>query len=197
MTTQNLDYYRQRADEEQAAAERAVDPAIAQIHRDMAQRIATCRAETPAWPSQWEGHLPEMEQSSPDRNGNSTRPLPLNGCHIMVVEDEFLIADDIATMLREAGAEVIGPAASLPEGMRLASDTEKIDGAVLNIDLGEATVYPLADELLTRGVRIMFLTGYNESHIPAEYAAIPCCAKPAPPGCVIEELTALMRPIAA
>jgi hypothetical protein len=37
-----LDYYRQRADEEQAAAERAVDPAIAQIHRDMAQRIATC-----------------------------------------------------------------------------------------------------------------------------------------------------------
>ena len=38
MTTQNLDYYRQRADEEQAAAERAVDPAIAQIHRDMAQR---------------------------------------------------------------------------------------------------------------------------------------------------------------
>lgn len=38
MTTHNLDYYRQRADEELAAAERAVDPAIAQIHHDMAQR---------------------------------------------------------------------------------------------------------------------------------------------------------------
>lgn len=38
MTTLNLDYYRLRADEELAAAERAGDPAIAQIHRHMAQR---------------------------------------------------------------------------------------------------------------------------------------------------------------
>ena len=115
----------------------------------------------------------------------------------MVVEDEFLIADDIASILREAGADVIGPAASLPEGMRLAGDTQHIDAAVLNIDLNGVTVFPLADELLSRGVRFMFLTGYGESHIPDKYAAIPCCAKPAPPGCVIEELTALMRPFAA
>ena len=38
MTAQNFDYYRQRADEEAVAAERAVDPSIAQIHCDMAQR---------------------------------------------------------------------------------------------------------------------------------------------------------------
>jgi hypothetical protein len=38
MSTQNLDYYRQRAGEELAAAERAADPAIAQIHREMAGR---------------------------------------------------------------------------------------------------------------------------------------------------------------
>lgn len=37
MTAQNVDYYRQRADEESAAAERAGDPAIAEIHREMAQ----------------------------------------------------------------------------------------------------------------------------------------------------------------
>lgn len=38
MTTLNLDYYRQRADEEMAAAERADDPGISQIHRELAQR---------------------------------------------------------------------------------------------------------------------------------------------------------------
>ena len=38
MTTQNLDYYRMRADEELAAADLAVDPAIAHIHLEMAQR---------------------------------------------------------------------------------------------------------------------------------------------------------------
>jgi DNA-binding response OmpR family regulator len=141
--------------------------------------------------------LPEQEPYSPDRNGNSARLLPLNGCHILVVEDEFLIADDISTILREAGANVIGPAASLPEGLRLAGDTEQIDAAVLNIDLGGVTVFPLADELQSRGVKFLFLTGYGVGHIPDKYAAIPCCAKPAPPGCVLDELTALLRPIAA
>lgn len=115
----------------------------------------------------------------------------------MVVEDEFLIADDVATMLREAGAEVIGPAVSLPEAMRLASDTVQIDAAVLNIDLNGVTAFPLADELLARGVRIMFMTGYGESEIPHEYAAIPCCRKPVGAACVLDELKALLRPIAA
>lgn len=38
MTTQNLDYYRQRADEELATADQTNDPGIAQIHREMARR---------------------------------------------------------------------------------------------------------------------------------------------------------------
>ena len=37
MTANNLDYYRRRAEEEQAAAEQAGHPSIAQVHRDMAR----------------------------------------------------------------------------------------------------------------------------------------------------------------
>lgn len=118
--------------------------------------------------------------SSVDQNPHMCAP-PLNGCKIMVVEDEYLIADDIATMLREAGAVVVGPAASLPEGMRLAGDTQQIDAAVLNIGLNGVTVFPLADELRSRGVRFMFLTGYGEEQIPDEYADIVCCRKPTAP----------------
>lgn len=141
--------------------------------------------------------MPVQEPSSADREPIPARLLPFIGCNIMVVEDEFLIADDIATLLREAGAKVIGPAASLPEAMRLAGDTAQIDAAVLNIDLNGVTVFPLADELLARGIRIMFLTGYGDSNIPAEYASIPCCRKPTGPACVIDELKALLRPVAA
>jgi len=105
-----------------------------------------------------------------------------------------VIADDVAAMLRDAGADVIGPAASLPEGMRLAADTEQIDAAVLNIHLDGVTVFPLADELQSRGVRILFLTGSN---VPEQYAAIPCCRKPTGAACIIDELKTLLRPIAA
>ena len=38
VTDQDLSYYRQRAADELSAADRAQDPAIAQIHREMAQR---------------------------------------------------------------------------------------------------------------------------------------------------------------
>lgn len=141
--------------------------------------------------------MPGSSRPSTDPNSAPIGPLPLNGCNILVVEDEYLIADDVAALLREAGASVIGPAASLPEGMRLARDAQRIDAAVLNIDLGGVTVFPLADQLLSSGVRIMFLTGYGEGNIPAQYSAIPCCKKPTGPACVIEELKALLRPIAA
>lgn len=38
MTTQSLDYYQLRANEELDAAQRASDPAIAYIHRELARR---------------------------------------------------------------------------------------------------------------------------------------------------------------
>ena len=141
--------------------------------------------------------MQSTESPSADQDRVSARPMPFSSCNIMVVEDEFLIADDIASELRAAGATVIGPAASLPEAMRLAGDTAQIDAAVLNIDLNGVTVFPLADELLARGVRFMFLTGYADSSIPAAYAAIPCCKKPTGPACVIDELISLLRPVAA
>lgn len=137
------------------------------------------------------------DSGSVDRTPRPGVRQPLGGRQILVVEDEFLIADDVAAMLRERGAQVIGPAASLPEGMRLAGDTKTIDAAVLNIDLNGVTVFPLADELLGRGVKIMFLTGYGDAQIPDRYSAIPCCRKPTGPACVIDELTMLLRPVAA
>ena len=118
--------------------------------------------------------------------------MPLNGRKILIVEDEYLIADDLATLLREANAEVVGPAASLPRAVRLAGDTEQIDAAVLDINLRGVNVFPLADELRQRNIPILFLTGYGENSIPVDYAAIRRCEKPMGAAHVVEELRALL-----
>jgi DNA-binding response OmpR family regulator len=120
--------------------------------------------------------------------------MPLNGRKILIVEDEYLIADDLAALLREAHAEVIGPASSLPTAIRLAGDTELIDAAVLDIDLRGVTVFPLVDELNGRGIPILFLTGYGEDNIPSEYLAIVRCEKPMGAAHVVNELNAMLSP---
>ena len=118
--------------------------------------------------------------------------MPLNGRKILIVEDEYLIADDLTALLLEAHVEIIGPAASLPKAMRLASDAELIDAAVLDINLRGVNVFPLADELRSRGVPLMFLTGYGGNNIPADYAAIMRCEKPMGSANVVEALRAMI-----
>ena len=118
--------------------------------------------------------------------------MPLNGRKILVVEDEYLVADDLAALLRDARAEVIGPAATLPKAVRLAADTELIDAAVLDINLGGIDVFPLVDELGGRGIPMLFLTGYGEDNIPQAYSNIVRCDKPVGAAHVVNELKALL-----
>ncbi|MDP9423810.1 MAG: response regulator [Pseudomonadota bacterium] len=121
----------------------------------------------------------------------------LAGRNVLVVEDEFLIADDLAAVLRGAGAEVIGPAASLPSAIRLAGDSQRIDAAVLDIHLDGVTVFPLADELRTRNVPMLFLTGYGDDYIPDNYSAVLRCDKPIGAAHVVERLKSLVSLVAA
>lgn len=120
--------------------------------------------------------------------------MPLKGRRILVVEDEYLIADDLTELLTDAGAEVIGPAASLPQAMRLAGDTEGIDAAALDINLRGVEVFPLADELAGRGVPMLFLTGYGTNYIPERFAHICRCEKPMEIGNVVNQLAKMVKP---
>lgn len=106
---------------------------------------------------------------------------PLRGKRVLVVEDEYMIADDLASELRHAGAEVIGPAASLPQAMRLIAQTDRLDGAVLDINLRETLAYPLIDQLIDTGVRVLISSGYDEAMIPERYRHLPRCEKPVSP----------------
>lgn len=105
----------------------------------------------------------------------------LAGRHILIVEDDFFVADDFAATFEGAGAKVVGPAASLSQALELIERTERLDGALLDINLQGEMVYALADRLRERGVPVVFATGYDRSAIPDLYADIPLCEKPVDP----------------
>lgn len=103
----------------------------------------------------------------------------LSGWRILVVEDEYLIAMDLADRLADLGAEIIGPAASVAEALALLSAPEtRLDGAVLDVNLRNERVYPVADALIGQGVRLVFASGYDASLTPADYAGLPRLVKP-------------------
>ncbi|RHW18194.1 response regulator [Sphingomonas gilva] len=102
----------------------------------------------------------------------------LQGLRILVVEDEYLLAEDLARNLKRGGAEVVGPAPSLARARQLVETDSAIDGAVLDVNLKGEMVWPIADALLARSVPIVFATGYDAAMIPEHYVNLPRCEKP-------------------
>ena len=103
--------------------------------------------------------------------------LDLSGLRILVVEDSLLIADLIAEVLRDHGCTVVGPVSRLSQGLAFA-DREKLDGALLDVNLAGERCFPIAALLVARGVPFAFLTGYGEAAIPLEYRDAARLSKP-------------------
>ena len=58
-------------------------------------------------------------------------------------------------------------------------DQCKIDPvAILDVNVGGAAVFPVADLLRTRGVPVIFATGYGTSGLPARFENDPKLPKP-------------------
>lgn len=102
----------------------------------------------------------------------------LSGHKVLLVEDDYFIADAMRRMLLRTGAEVLGPVATVDRALALIAASSKIDVAVLDINLRDVMVFPVADALETRGVPFVFATGYEGTAIPARYAHVQRCEKP-------------------
>ena len=85
------------------------------------------------------------------------------GQRILLVEDEYFIVDDMVRTFKACGAEVVGPVASVDGALDLIAATERLDGAVLDVNLQGEMAYPVADALVARGVPFVFATGYDEA----------------------------------
>jgi DNA-binding NtrC family response regulator len=116
----------------------------------------------------------------------------LNGCRVLVIEDEYFLADDLERILKRNGADVIGPVGERAQAMMLI-DQDGFDVAVVDINLHDQTAYPLADELERQAIPFVFATGYSANVIPHRYKHIACWEKPFEPAAIVNELSSLCQ----
>ena len=118
-------------------------------------------------------------KSSPGASGSTDGLAALAGRRILVVEDEALLAMDLELALRDVGVDVVGPAATIEEGMSLLRGVA-VDAAILDVDLHGRPVFPLADALRAAEVPFAFHTGHaTAEELTRRYGPVPVCAKPA------------------
>lgn len=105
-------------------------------------------------------------------------PIPeLAGLRVLVVEDEMMVAMLIEDMLGDLGCTVVGPAARLDEALALAENAE-LDCAVLDLNLGGQSTFPVADLLRAKGAPFAFATGYGDAGLREVDRGAPVLQKP-------------------
>lgn len=114
----------------------------------------------------------------------------LAGRRVLLVEDDYFIVSDMQREFEDDGAEVLGPVSRVQEALDLIAASPEIDVAVLDINLHDEMVYPVADALRARGVPFVFATGYERTMIPARYADVALCTKPVLPREILRALFA-------
>lgn len=96
---------------------------------------------------------------------------------ILVLEDELLVALDMAAALSRLGCTVVGPVPRVAAALRLVRE-EALSGAILDVNVGGSHSFEVADALSQRGVPFVFATGYGADFIPKAYRQQVCLVKP-------------------
>lgn len=114
----------------------------------------------------------------------------LAGMSVLVVEDEYYLATEMAEQIERVGGSVLGPFATADEGLAALADGLP-DCALVDINTGDGPSFVLADALLAKSVPFTFLTGYDASSVPGRFSGIERVEKPAQTRTVIEALSRL------
>ncbi|MHC4416593.1 MAG: response regulator [Planctomycetota bacterium] len=102
----------------------------------------------------------------------------LDGLRVLVVEDDFDVAESLKAMLSALGCDVVGPASTSEEACRLVKEVP-IDAAILDIALSPGTSAPVARSLLYRDCPFVFVTGFgNIDMLPEELRGYRVLLKP-------------------
>jgi CheY-like chemotaxis protein len=98
-------------------------------------------------------------------------PAALAGAHILIVEDEFLVAMDFEDWLRREGRDVIGPVPRETKALALL-EQDRPDAVVLDLNLDGKLPVDLANTLVARQIPFVIVTGYGNRHLD-----VPACRK--------------------
>jgi DNA-binding LytR/AlgR family response regulator len=102
----------------------------------------------------------------------------LAGLRVLIVEDEFLLAMELETLVECGGCIPVGPASSVGQALALI-DGEEPDIALLDVNLKGQRATPVAAALQQRGVPYVLITGYSDAQLSEpELRAAPRLDKP-------------------
>jgi DNA-binding response OmpR family regulator len=109
----------------------------------------------------------------------------LNRSKILIAEDEAITAVDMAYAVQDANGQVLGPVARVSEGLGLVA-REQIHAAILDVNLLDGEITPLAQVLLDKSVIVLFHTASNVPEGISGHVGV--CRKPMHPAEVVRTL---------
>jgi signal transduction histidine kinase/DNA-binding response OmpR family regulator len=152
----------------------------------------------------WDIRLPLVRIGTSDRGGSDSAPgnrgpkseareppSRLAGRRILVVDDEPLIALELADAIRRGGAEVAGPAGSEAEALRII-EQGKLDAALLDANLHGRSADPIASALMKAGVPFAFVTGYGTDTLETGFREAPVLTKPVAQSRILDTLSRML-----
>jgi DNA-binding response OmpR family regulator len=117
----------------------------------------------------------------------------LEGARVLVVEDEFFIADDIARGLRQEGAEPLGPASTVRQAEQIIAG-EHVDAAILDLNLRGDSAADFVSRLASSRVPCLIVSGYGEDAVPKHVSHLPRIEKPVSVARVLDRLSEELAP---
>jgi DNA-binding response OmpR family regulator len=119
-------------------------------------------------------------------------PPSLDGCRILVVEDEPLVSMMIEDVLTTSGGGVVGPAPTAKEALELL-EREAIHCAVLDVKLMDGSSLPVAEALKARAIPFLIVTGVDQKTVPVAYHGAPVLQKVFMPHELIDAVAAIVQ----
>jgi DNA-binding response OmpR family regulator len=106
---------------------------------------------------------------------------------ILIVEDEWLVAEGLKMDLEEQGCRVLGPALSCKDALSILED-HKVQMAILDTELSGETCEAVLEECEKNGIPVIIFSGHLEQDFPQFARGRKVLMKPYDPAALAEVL---------
>lgn len=123
---------------------------------------------------------PAPESAQATSGGGEGLPASMQGKRLLVVEDETLIAFELAAILENAAITMVGPASNVADALQIIA-RDDLDGALVDGNLQGEPADEIAEALTKRGIPFLFVSGYGSDHLPRNFQDVTVVNKPFSP----------------
>ena len=134
----------------------------------------------------------QMPQPEPQRVTAPEPADPPEGLRVLIVEDEPLVAMEIALQLEDEAMVPLGPATSCRQALALI-EAEQPDLVLLDGNLNGEKVDAVANEIAASGTPFAFVSGYGSDQFPEGHRHRPALGKPFTTAALLKVIKALAR----